>query len=121
MREASPEPRGLGPDATLSLKPPRGVVGLAAPRPFERERDHDVGTKRSQDAHDVFEGGVVTPPVEVLLPAEREAEIGGQAEVLLGPVVAVDGGQLLAAQHGERFEELGAERVLSPVAAGERQ
>ena len=56
---------------------------------------------------------------EILLDAERVAEVGGQAEVLLRRVVAVDGGQLLGSQDGERLEELGADGVLAPVAAGE--
>jgi hypothetical protein len=103
----------------FAREPGRGVVRLAAPRAFEGQGDHDVGAEGPQDAHDVLEGRVVAPAVDVLLDAEGVAEVGIEAEVLLRAVVAVDRGQLLAPQDGERLEELGTEGVLPSVAAGQ--
>ena len=52
------------------------------------------------------------------LDAERKAEIDGAREVLFGAVEAVHREQLLRPQHGQRLRELGADLVLTAVAAG---
>ena len=99
----------------------RRLMVLAAPRGLEGEGEDHVGPERPHDPHHVAQGLLAPPPLERLLHAEREAEVRGPAEVLLHAVVAVDGEELLGAQHGEGVEELGADVVLSAVAPGQGQ
>ena len=105
---------------------PRGRAGrprvvLPAARPLERQRQDDVRPERAHDAHDVAERVLAAPLREGLLDAEREAELVRAAEVLLHPVVAVQRVELRGAQHAERVEQLGADRVLPAFAARQRE
>ena len=83
-----------------------------------RQRDDHVGANHANQP-DVVGGDLLAPPfLERLLDAEREAEVDGSSEVLLGAVEPVHGSKLLRAEHAERFENLGSDFVLAAVAAG---
>ena len=80
------------------------------------------GRDHADQAHVVADDLVLAPLLERLVDAERVAEVHGAREVLLRAVEAVQRPQLLGAQHAERLENLGADLVLSAVAArGRRQ
>ncbi len=113
------EPRRVGrrPEG-LAGEPPHRLVVLAAALALERQGEDHVGAEGADDAHDVAERLLAAPLREGLLHAEGEAELVGAAEVLLDPVVAVDRRQLPGAQHAERLEQLGPDRVLAALAAG---
>ena len=98
----------------------RGLVMLAAADAGRAEPGHDVGTNRADHADEVAEHLVVPPLLERLLDAEREAEIDGAREVLLGRIEAMQRRQFLRPQHAERLEDLGADLVLAAVAARRR-
>ena len=59
----------------------------------------------------------MAPLLDRLLRAEREAEIDGAREVLLGAVPAMRRQQLLGPQDADRVEQLRADLVLPAVAA----
>ena len=95
---------------------------LSAARAIGAHRDHHVGPREPDQSHVVADDLVLAPLLERLVDAERVAEIHGAREELLGAIDAVRGQQLLGAQHAERLEDLGADLVLSAVAArGRRQ
>ena len=93
--------------------PAAGAVGA--------HRDDHVGPRHANQPDVVAEDLVVAPLLERLLDAEREAEVHGAREELLGAVEAVRGQQLLGAQHAERLEQLRADLVLAAVAARRRR
>ena len=95
----------------------RHLVMLATTRPRRRQRDHDVGADGANHADVVAQDLVVPPLLQRFLRAEREAEVHGAREVLLGAVPAVRREQLLGAQHADRVEQLRADLVLAAVAA----
>ena len=100
----------------------RHLVMLAAAGAGRIQRHHDVGTDRADHPDEVAEDLVVTPLLDRLLRAEREPEVDGAREVLLGPVPAVRLQQLLGPQHADGVEELRTDLVLPAVPArgGER-
>ena len=103
----------------LAGEPPHRLVVLAAALALEGQGEDHVGAEGADDAHDVAERLLAAPLREGLLHAEREAELVGAAEVLLDPVVAVDRHQLPGPQHAEGLEQLGPDRVLAALAAGD--
>ena len=82
-----------------------------------REPGDDVGTDRPNQPDEIADDLVAAPLLERFLDAEREAEVDGAREVLLGAVEPVHRRELLGPQHAERLEELGADLVLAAVAA----
>ncbi len=88
---------------------------------LERQREDQVGPEGAHARHHVAQGALAPPAPEGLVHAEREAELEGPREELLGAVEAVSGLQLLAAQQPQRFEELGPQRVLATLATGQGQ
>jgi hypothetical protein len=90
---------------------------LAAAGTVEHEPDDDVGADRADHPDVVAEDLLLAPFLERLVDAERIAEIDRAGEVLVGAVEAMRRQQLLAAQHGERLEQLRADLVLPAVAA----
>ena len=102
----------------LSRDDRRGLVVLAPALAVGAHRDDDVGPDGADEADEVAEDDLPPPRLERLLAAERIAEVDGAGEELLGPVEAVRGLQLLAPQHRQGVEELGADLVLAAVAAG---
>ena len=98
------------------------LMMLAAAGAVGPHRDHHVGPREPDQPHVVADDLVLAPLLERLVDAERVAEVHGAREELLGAVEPVRGQQLLGAQHAERLEDLGADLVLSAVAArGRRQ
>ena len=114
------ELRGIGREAEgLGRDVGRGLVVLpAALRVIPDEADDHVGADLADPVDVVLEDLVAVPPREGLVTAEREAEVHGAREVLLGAVDAVRGVEFLGAQHGQGLEDLRANLVLAPVAAG---
>ena len=93
---------------------------LAAAVQVGTHRDQHVRSRHADQPHVVAEDLVLAPLLERLVDAERVAEVDGAAEHLLGAVEPVRRAQLLAAQHAQRLEQLGADLVLAAVASGGR-
>ena len=89
----------------------------AALRVVPHEADDDVGPDLANPVDVVLEDLVAVPALVRLVTAEREAEVHGAREVLLGAVDPVRREQFLGAQHGQRLEDLRADLVLAAVAA----
>ena len=119
VREMLREPGRIGGGRVgLPRDDRRGLVVLAPALAVGAHRDDDVGPDGADEADEVAEDDLAPPLLERLLAAERVAEVDGAGEELLGPVEAVRGLQLLAPQHRQGVEELGADLVLPAVAAG---
>jgi hypothetical protein len=99
----------------------RGVVPVRGRGLRGEPRDDHVRAELTDHAHDVAEDGRPVPDVQRLLGALRVPEVLRAREVLPPAVQPARGEQLLRARHAERLAELGAEQVLSAVAAGERE
>jgi len=99
----------------------RGVVPVPTAAVRAEAGQDDVGTEAPDHPHDVGEDAVVSPEPERLLRALREAEVERAREELLRAIEAARGEQLLRADHAEALAGLGAQDVLSAVAAGERE
>jgi hypothetical protein len=83
-------------------------------------QDH-VRSNRAHHADEVLQD-LVAPPLRVrFVDAERHPEIVGAGEILLHPVAAVDGVQLLRAQDAEGLAQLGADLVLPAFAPRGRE
>ncbi len=102
----------------LAREPPHRLVVLPPALALEGQGEDHVGAEGADDPHDVPERLLATPLRQRLLHAEREPELVGPPEVLLGPVVAVDRHQLPGPQDTEGLEQLGPDRVLAALAAG---
>ena len=83
-------------------------------------RNH-VRPDHADEMNEIAGDLVAAPFLERLVEAEREAEVDGAGEVLLGAVEAVERGQFLGPQNAERFEDFGADLVLAAVAARRRR
>jgi len=94
-----------------------GLMMLSAAGAIGAHRDHHVGPREADQPHVVADDLVLAPLLERLVDAERVAEVHCAREELLGAVDAVRSQQLLGAQHAERLENLGADLILSAVAA----
>ena len=94
---------------------------LAAAGSAGRQRDDHVGPDHPDQPHVVGDDLVLPPLLERLFDAEREAEVDGSREVLLGAVEAVERVELLRPQHAERLEQLGSDFILPAVAARRRR
>ena len=94
---------------------------LASPTSPRRQRDDEVGAKLSVDADDVTKQALFVPGREALLDGEGVAEVESAGEELPGPVVAVSGFELSAAQDAEGGAELLADLVLTALPAGQGQ
>ena len=105
----------------LARQDRRRLMMLPAVLSLRAHRGDHVGAHGADDAHDVAQHLLAAPPRERLLPAERVPEIHRAGEVLLGAVEAVRGQQLLGPQHGQGVEQLGANLVLSAIAARSRE
>ena len=99
----------------------RGVMAVGGRGLRGKPRDDHVRAKLADHAYDVAEDGLSVPDAQRLLGVLRVAEVLGPGEVLPPAVQPARGEQLLRAGHAERLAELGAEQVLSAVAAGERK
>ncbi len=119
LLELPGEPRRVrGGAERLAREPPHRLVVLPPALALEGQGEDHVGAEGADDAHDVPERLLATPLREGLLHAEREPELVGPPEVLLGPVVAVDRHQLPGPKDTEGVEQLGPDRVLAALAAG---
>jgi hypothetical protein len=97
----------------------RGVMTVRG-RGLRREsRDDHVRAELADHAHDVAKDGLPVPDTQGFLGSLRVPEVLRAGEVLLPAVQPARGEQLLRARHAEGLAELGAEQVLSAVAAGE--
>ena len=94
----------------LMVLPPTRAVGT--------HPGDDVGSKRANHADEIAQDHLAPPRLERLVAAEGVAEVDRAGEELLGPVQAMRGQQLLGPQHRQGVEQLGADLVLSAVAAG---
>jgi hypothetical protein len=94
---------------------------LTAAGPGRRQTGDHVGTDGSNQADVIAENLLPSPLLERFIDAEREAEVHGAREVLLGAVEAVQGLELLRPQHAERFEDFRSDLVLPAVAARRRR
>ncbi len=110
-RRVGGQSKRLAHDARLRL-----VMGAALFAFGPHGHDH-VGANRPDHANVIVEDLLLAPLLVGLIDAERIAEVDGAREVLLGAVVAVDGGQFLGPQHAQRLEQLGADLVLPAGAA----
>ena len=94
---------------------------LSAAATARRKHHHDIGTHRTDDAHDVRENVFLTPFLESFFDAERVAELIRPSEVLLDTVEAVHRHQLFGSENPDSLEELRADLVLPAVTPRRRQ
>src|SRR6185436_17508649 len=100
-----------------------GLLVLAVPvaRRAGEHGDDDLRAETADDAHGVLQDLLARPEPERLLDVLREPEVVRAREVLPRAVELSGGVELLRADQSRADAELGADQVLSPVAAGERQ
>ena len=98
----------------------RRLMVLAAASPVRTHRHDDVGPQGPDVTHEVAEDLLPPPLLERFLLAERVAKVHRAREVLLGAIEAMRRQELLGAEDAQRVEELGANLVLSAVAARRR-
>src|SRR4051812_38218018 len=82
-------------------------------------RDHHVGTEGANDTHDVAEHFRLVPDAKGLEVVFRESKVQRAREELTTTVNATGGEQFLRAGDAELVTELGAEEVLTAVAASD--
>ena len=92
------------------------LMVLAAPSAVGAHREHHVRPRRANQADVIAKDLVLAPLLERLVDAERQAEVHGAREELLGAVAPMRSQQLFRTQHAERFEDLGTDFVLPAVA-----
>ena len=100
-------------------EPARRLVVLAAAGSRGRQGEHHVGPERPDHADDLTERLLAVPLLEGLLDAERVAEVGHHAEVLLHRIEPVRGEELFGPQDAQPVEQLGPDFVLAAAAAGQ--
>jgi hypothetical protein len=91
----------------LARQPRRRLMVLPAAAGLEGQGQDDVRAEGPDHLHHVPERLLVAPLREGLFDAEGIAGLPGAAEELVHAVVAVDGGELLGAQHAEGERQLG--------------
>src|SRR5262249_35030327 len=77
---------------------------------------HHIRPRRPDQPHVVAKDLVVSPFFQRFLDAEREPEIHGAGEILLGGVETMERRKLFGTEHGKRVENLGADLVLPAIA-----
>src|SRR5262249_23076442 len=99
-------------------------AGLVLPMPETDSAptiDHDIRAVHAQDANHILQWNLITPDSHGSLRALGEPGVHGAGKELMDSVVAAGSEQLGGAHNAERPILFGADGVLSPLAARDRQ